>query len=228
MLLLVDSRAARLLFVFFSGSVRVVDGRLDDALFWLHDLQEGEVLKVSVLDSLVLDRQLLAYLLQVLSTVQLLKGSLEALKPKNERSDVVERPTGGRSSDDNLHPIGSCLVLVVLTTASHARLDSFPVCTLTPVLAVGLATLAIPLPTFEGLSAANLVGDADLFVDTFPTHVDAVSVVEPFEDAITTNHDKVKVVLHLEALDVWLAHNHIGIAAIARSLCLNVAESLRD
>lgn len=206
----------------------MVNGRLNDALFRLHDFKEGEVLKISVLDTLVLDCQLLAYLLQVLATVQLLNCSLEALKPKNERGNVVEGSAGSRSPNNDLHTIGSCLVLVVLAAASHARLDSLPVCTLGAILAVGLTALAVTLSTLEGLSSADLVGDADLFVDSVPTHVDAVSVVKPFKDAVAADHDEVEVVLHLETLDIRLAHNHIGIATIAWSLGFDVSEGLGD
>ena len=117
-------------------------------------------------------------------------------------------------------------MLIVLATTSHTRLDSLPVGTLASILAVSLITFAVPLSTFESFSPANLVGDTDLFVDTLPAHVDTVSVVKSLKDSVAADHDKIEVILHLEALDIWLTNNNIRVSTIPRSLCLNVSESL--
>lgn len=206
----------------------MVDSRLNDALFRLHDFEESEVFKISVLDSLVLDCELLAYLLQVLSTIELLNCSLEAFKPKNERGDVVERSAGGSSPDDDFNTVGSCLMFVVLAAASHSWLDPLSVLTLGTVLAVVFVAFGVSFSTFEGFSSTNLVRNADLLGNTFPAHVNAVSIVEPLEDTVAPNHDKVEVVLHLETLDIRLTHNNIWIAAVTGSLGLNISEGLRD
>lgn len=79
----------------------------------------------------------------------------------------------------------------------------------------------------ESVSVEHSVGDADLFGDAVPDHVDAVSVVEAFEDAVAANHDEVEVVLHFEALDVWLAHDHVRVSSVSGSLGFDVSESLR-
>lgn len=117
-------------------------------------------------------------------------------------------------------------MLIILATTSHTRLDSLPVGTLASVLAVSLIAFAVPLSTFESFSPANLVGDADLLVDTLPAHVYAVSVVKSLKYAIAADHDKVEVILHLKALDIRLTNNYIRVSTIPRSLCLNVSEGL--
>lgn len=63
-----------------------------------------------------------------------------------------------------------------------------------------------------------------MFSDPVPYGVNTVSVVQPLEDSVTADHDEVEVVLNLEALDVGVAHNHVGVASIPRALCLNISE----
>ena len=66
-----------------------------------------------------------------------------------------------------------------------------------------------------------------MLCDSVPDGIDAVTISEPLEDAVATDHDEVEVVLYFEALDVGLAHYNVRIAAVAWPLRLDVAERLR-
>jgi hypothetical protein len=86
------------------------------------------------------------------------------------------------------------------------------------------------IPLAFGLSVTNVhfVGDADLFGDRIPDLIDAVSIVQPLEDAVASDHNEVEVVLNLERLDVGVAHDNVGIAAVLRSFGLDVSKRLAD
>lgn len=202
------------------------DRVVDYTRLWLHHFQEGEVLVICVLHSLALCGQLLADLGEVGSTcVQLLDCPLQALEAQDQRSDVVQRSTGGCSPDDYLNAIGRCLVLVVL---AHSR-----VLALLPGVGVGLSS---GRPLLRVVALAALVGaftathfqrEVDLLGYSVPNGVDTVSVVKALENAVAADHDEVEVVLHLEALDVRVAHDYVWISSEAGSFCLDVAEGLR-
>lgn len=65
----------------------------------------------------------------------------------------------------------------------------------------------------------------DLIFDSVPDGIDALLVVEPLEDAVAADHEKVEVILQLEYLDLWLADDDILISTILGAFCLNVAKS---
>lgn len=180
---------------------------------------------VRVLDALAFDGQLLADLLQVGGArVQFLDRPLQALEAQDQRGDVVQRSTGGGSSDYDLNAVGCCLVLVVL--AHSAILSLFPrVGGRVPggaslLVVVALATLVGPF------SAAHLEREVDLLGYSVPYRVNTVPVVEALEDAVAADHDEVEIVLNFEALDVGVADNHVWIASEPWSLRLDVAERL--
>ena len=75
-------------------------------------------------------------------------------------------------------------------------------------------------------AAAHFEREVDLFSYPVPNGVNAVSVVEALENAIAANHDEVKIVLNLEALDVGVANDDVWIASEPRPLGLDVSESL--
>ena len=95
------------------------DGVADQSSLWLCHLKEGEVLQVSVLHALALHKELLAYGRQLLASIELLDGTLQALQTKNERCNVIERSARGGTPDDNLDTIGCSLMLVVLAGTGH-------------------------------------------------------------------------------------------------------------
>lgn len=88
--------------------------------------------------------------------------------------------------------------------------------------------LVVALASLVGAFAAtHLVRNVDLLRDTVPDGVDAVTIVESFENAIAADHDEVEVVLHLEAFDVWLADDDVRVATVPRPLGFDVAKGLR-
>jgi len=72
----------------------------------------------------------------------------------------------------------------------------------------------------------HFIRDLDLFSYAFPNCIDTITIIEAFKDAITANHDKIKVVLNFEALNIGVTHNHIWISSISRTLGLNVSKGL--
>ena len=105
---------------------------------------------------------------------------------------------------------------------------------LIPVVLNGIVTIHGPLLGLISLAAlisfsgSHLVGYGDLLRDPLPHCIDTLSVAQSFKDSIATNHYKVKVVLYLEALDIWVAHNNVGVATVSWALSLNVSEGLRN
>ena len=205
--------------------VRERDRVVDDAGLWLHDFQEGEVLVVGVLDALSLEGKLLADLVQVGGArVQFLDRPLQALEAQDQGGDVVERSTGGCSSDYDLDTISGCLVLVVLTHSSILallpRVRGRGPSSSSLLVVVSLAALV------GSFAAAHFEREVDLFSYSVPNGVNAVPVVEALEDAVAADHDEVKIVLNLEALDVGVANDDVWIASESWPFRLDVAEGL--
>lgn len=65
----------------------------------------------------------------------------------------------------------------------------------------------------------------DLFFDPVPDSIDALFVVKSLKDAVTANHEEVKVILQLEYFDFWLADNDILIPTILGAFGLDVSKS---
>lgn len=126
-------------------------------------------------------------------------------------------------------------MLVVLAGPCHACLELLAVCRVRVTLialagSVGNRSLlvSISLASFvRAFTAAHLVRNVDLLRDAVPDGVDAVTIAESLENAITTYHDEVEVVLHLEAFDVRLANDDVRVATVPRPLSFNVTKCLR-
>ena len=91
---------------------------VQDARFRLHNLKECEILLVCVFDSLPFNCNLLPNLIEILATIELLDGLLEALQAKDQGGDVVQGSARCGTSDDDLDSVCSCLMLVVLAGSS--------------------------------------------------------------------------------------------------------------
>lgn len=156
--------------------------------------------------------------------VQLLDGAFQPLQAKNKRGDVVERPAGCRTADDDLDAVRCGLVLVVL---AGARLLLVPIVLCVHHRGIALALL-VAFATLQGVTAADFVGNLYLLVDTLPDCVDAVAVGQALENAVATDHDEVEVVLNAEALDIGLANDYVRVASVTRPLGLDIAECFRN
>ena len=61
----------------------------------------------------------------------------------------------------------------------------------------------------------------------FPDRVDALLVVELFEDTVTAQEDEIVVVSDFEALDVWSGDHAFGVSTVSRVLGLDITDSPR-
>lgn len=75
-------------------------------------------------------------------------------------------------------------------------------------------------------ASAHLQREVDLFRYSVPDRVHAVPVREALENTVAANHDKVEIVLNLEALDVWIADDYVRVASETGAFGLNISECL--
>jgi hypothetical protein len=118
------------------------------------------------------------------------------------------------------------MFIVLAATASR---DIF-VFTILVILCVVLDSTFFTLVAFASLicfALAHFVLDLYLICYLLPYSINAVSVGEPLENAVTANHNIVIVVLDLETFDVWVADNHIWVSTIAWTLSFDIAKCLR-
>jgi hypothetical protein len=115
------------------------------------------------------------------------------------------------------------MLVVLAITVWTLRLASI---VLTVGIVVGSLLRLISLSALVGLTCSHLVRDGDLFSNSIPNCIDAVSVVKTLKNTVTADHDEVKVVLDFKTLDIWITDNDVWITAIAWSLCFNVSKRL--
>lgn len=72
------------------------------------------------------------------------------------------------------------------------------------------------------------MGNGNLLCYSIPNSINAVSIIKSLKDAITANHYEVKVVLDLEALDIWVTDDHVWVSSVARPLGFDVSKSFGD
>ena len=70
----------------------------------------------------------------------------------------------------------------------------------------------------------SLTPIGEIFLCRFPPSLDALSVGQLVENAVTSQHDEIVVVLNFKAFDVWSGDHHFRIALILGSLRLDVAK----
>lgn len=59
----------------------------------------------------------------------------------------------------------------------------------------------------------------------FPSCLNYLYIGELIEDAVTTKHDEIVIILNLEALNVWCCNHHLWIALVLGTFGLNVTKS---
>ena len=119
-------------------------------------------------------------------------------------------------------------MLIVLAATTSRGIFVFTILVILGIVLNSTFFALIAFATFISFALAHFVLDLYLVCYLFPYSVNAVSVGEPLEDAVTANHNVVIVVLDLETFDVWVADNHIWVSTIARTLCLDISKCLRD
>ena len=117
-------------------------------------------------------------------------------------------------------------MFIISIASSQSSFKLFPIGILS-ALTIPLV-LGITFATFESIATTNFVTDRNLFVDSFPNCVNAVSVIESFKYAVATDHDVIKVVLDLEALDIRLTDDDVWIATVPWAFGFDVSKSLGD
>lgn len=119
-------------------------------------------------------------------------------------------------------------MFIILTSSAAWRVFVLTISIRSSIIISWKSTLfaLISLATFIGISLSHFILNLDLISNLIPYSIDAISVRQPFEDAVTADHDIIKVILDFEAFNIRVTDNNIWISAIARALGLNVAECL--
>ena len=66
-----------------------------------------------------------------------------------------------------------------------------------------------------------------LLRNSLPDTINYLFVIQSFENSVTADQEKIKIIFQLEFCDFWLTHNHIHIPTILLPFCLNIAEGSR-
>ena len=119
------------------------------------------------------------------------------------------------------------MFIILATTTSRGIL----------ILAISIVSCAIlnstlftfiAFPTLVSFSLSHFILNLNLIRYLIPYCVDAVTVAKSLEDAITTNHYEIEIVLNFETLNIWIAHYYVWIATIARAFGFDITKCLGD
>lgn len=78
--------------------------------------------------------------------------------------------------------------------------------------------------TFLSVTIVYTILNCYLFANSVPNCIDTISVIEPFENTIASNHNKVKIILNTETLNIRFTNNYVWISTVFWTLCFNISK----
>ena len=118
-------------------------------------------------------------------------------------------------------------MFIILTATTARSIFAFVISIISSLILDASFLAFISFASFVSFSLSHFSLNLDLISNLVPDTVNTITIGQSFENAVTTDHYVVEIVLDFKTLNIWVAHYNVGVAAVARTLGFNISEGLR-